>query len=46
VKLPLQDHIGQAESSKGPIDQHKFATGRKSLFRCNVEEILKRQLII
>jgi len=30
-------------SKKGQIDQHKFALGRKSLFRCSLEEILKWQ---
>jgi len=38
--------LHNSESSKGQIDQHKFAAGRKSLFRCNAEEILKEQLIV
>ena len=38
--------LHNSESSKGQIDQHKFPAGRKSVFRCNVEEILKRQLIV
>jgi len=27
----------------GQIDQHRFAAGHKTLFRCNLKEILKRQ---
>ena len=38
--------LHNAESSKGQIDQHKLAAGRKSLFRHSVEEILKEQVII
>ena len=38
--------LHNSESSKGQIDQHKLATGRKSLFRHSVEEILKGQVII
>jgi len=34
----------QLRKLEGQIDQHKFSAGRKSLFRCGVEEILKRQL--
>jgi len=33
--------LHNSESSKGQIDQHKLAAGRKSLFRRSVEEILK-----
>jgi len=33
-------------NSETQIDQHKLATGRKSLFRHSVEEILKGQVII
>ena len=38
--------LHNSESSKGQIDQHKLAAGRKSLFRYSVEEILKGQVII
>jgi len=38
--------LHNSESSKGKIVLHTFAAGRKSLFRCSVEEILKEQLII
>ena len=38
--------LHNSESSKGQIDQHKLAAGRKSLFRHSVEEILKGQVII
>ena len=38
--------LHNSESSKGQIDQHKLAAGRKSLFRDSVEEILKGQVII
>ena len=38
--------LHNSESSKGQIDQHKLAAGRKSLFRHGVEEILKGQEII
>jgi len=37
--------LHNSESSKGQIDQHKLAAGRKSLFRHRVEEILKGQVI-
>jgi len=35
-----------SESLQGQIDEHKFAAGRKTLFRCSSKEILNRQLII
>jgi len=35
-----------SQSSKGQVDQHKCTAERKSLFRCCLEEILGRQLII
>jgi len=38
--------LHNSESSRGQIDQHKFSAGRKSRFRCSLEEIMKRQLII
>ena len=38
--------LHNSKSSKGQIDQHKLAAGRKSLFRHSVEEILKGQVII
>jgi len=38
--------LHKSESSKGQIDQHKLAAGRKSLFRHSVEEIRKGQVII
>jgi len=38
--------LHNSESSKAQIDQFKFSAGRKSLFRCSLEEILKRQVII
>ena len=38
--------LHNSESSKGQIDQHKLAAGRKSLFCHSVEEILKGQVII
>ena len=38
--------LHNSESSKGQIDQHKLAAGRKSLFRHSVEEMLKGQVII
>ena len=38
--------LHNSESSKGQIDRHKLAAGRKSLFRGSVEEILKGQVII
>ena len=38
--------LHNSESSKGQIDQHKLAAGRKNLFRHSVEEILKGQVII
>ena len=42
----LRSGLHNSESSKGQIDQHKLAVGRKSLFRHSVEEILKGQVII
>ena len=42
----LNSGLHNSESSKGQIDQHKLAAGRKSLFRDSVEEILKGQVII
>ena len=38
--------LHNSESSKGRIDQHILAAGRRSLFRGSVEEILKGQVII
>ena len=35
--------LHNSESLRGQIDQHRFAAGRKSLFCCSLEEILKRQ---
>ena len=32
--------LHNSESSKGQIDQDKFPAGRKSLFRCSLEDIL------
>ena len=37
--------LHNSESSEGQNDQHKFAAGRKSLFRSSVEEIVKGQII-
>jgi len=34
------------QSWKAQVDQYKFAAGRKSLFRCSLEEILVGRLII
>jgi len=46
VILSWNPVLHNSESSKGQIDQHKFAAGHKSLFRCSLEEIMERQLII
>jgi len=35
--------LHNSECSKSQIDQHNFALGRKSLFHCSLEEILKLQ---
>jgi len=43
---PSKTDRHNSESSKGQIDQHKLAAGRKSLFRRSVEEIVKGQVII
>ena len=42
----LKPGLHNSDSPKGQIDQHELAAGRKSLFRGNVEEILKGQVII
>jgi len=36
--------LHSSESSKGQVDQHKFAAGCINLFRCSWEGILERQL--
>ena len=46
TKAHVTPGLHNSESSKGQTDQHKLATGRKSLFRGSVEEILKGQVII
>jgi len=46
VCIYLKTGLHNSESSKGQIDQHKLAAGRKSLFRGSVEEILQGQVII
>ena len=46
LTISLIAGLHNSESSKGQIDQHKLAAGRKSLFRHSVEEILKGQVII
>ena len=33
--------LHNSNNLKGQIDQHNFAAGRKNLFHCSVEEILK-----
>jgi len=43
--LPLTAALHNSESTKDQIGQHKFASGRKSLFHCSLKGILKRRLI-
>jgi len=42
----IRKGLHNSESSKGRIDQLKFATGHKSLFHCSLEEILKLYYLI
>jgi len=44
-QLSSKSGLHNSESSKRQIDQHKFAAGRKSLFRCSLEEIPEWQSI-